>query len=406
MALMQRSSSSSSWLLTLKVVLISSGVAFLALLLKLSIPAILDFAVYSVPIIWTSFLSWLKPPYLYVIINGIIITIAASSRFHRKSPAHDDDFSPEIPSPAKILSDPAPGFSYETVTVKSSSEQILTDSAITESPEVTFGYDDTILAKNQLEIPTEFVYKEAVGATDSDMPAYDAVLEKNQVQIPSDLDEEIVKSVDKVVLVVEEDEADEFVISRSTWTPPARMDSTESLSDIAFLPAEKPLVSSRFGHHRRAPKSTPEGGKALRVSKPKRHETLENTWKTITEGRAMPLTRHLRKCDTWETHNHSIISSPQDLSPSPDHMKKSATLKDRTNYPPPPPPSPPLSSSSHQNASPGSGTRLRKEPSLSQDELNRRVEAFIKKFNEEMRLQRQESLNQYWEMIGRGANQN
>ncbi|KAG5234898.1 CFE protein [Salix suchowensis] len=171
-----------------------------------------------------------------------------------------------------------------------------------------------------------------------------------------------------------------------------RIDSSENniLVTENLSPVEKPLVSSRFGH-RKFVKASPEGGRALGVAKPKRHETLENTWKTITEGRAMPLTRHVKKSetfkDTWENHGGQFNTDVVD----PHAVKKSTTFKDRTNY------QPPLVNSS----SPDSG-KLRKEPSLSQDELNRRVEAFIKKFNEEMRLQRQESLNQYKEMTSRG----
>jgi hypothetical protein len=127
------------------------------------------------------------------------------------------------------------------------------------------------------------------------------------------------------------------------------------------------------------------GGRALRVAKPKRHETLENTWKAITEGRAMPLSRHVR--NTWENHGRGIVVESL-------LVKKSETFKDRTSE---------ISSSSPGAGATSTTTRLRKEPSLSQDELNRRVEAFINKFNEEMRLQRQESLNQYKEMINRGS---
>ena len=136
------------------------------------------------------------------------------------------------------------------------------------------------------------------------------------------------------------------------------------------------------------------GARALRVAKPKRHETLENTWKAITEGRAMPLSRHMKKSDTWENHGRDIhVDSLGSL------VKKSETFKDRTNQVA----TEALALSVGPGPGPGKPHLLRKEPSLSQDELNRRVEAFIKKFNEEMRLQRQESLNQYKEMINRGA---
>lgn len=122
------------------------------------------------------------------------------------------------------------------------------------------------------------------------------------------------------------------------------------------------------------------------MARPKKQETLESTWKMITEGRHVPLTRHMKKSDTWDPH----------ATPAMDHLTtvpKSATFKDRIDR----------ESSPLPPQAAAAVARIRKEPSLGQDELNRKVEAFIHKFNEDMRMQRQESLNQYMEMIKRGV---
>ncbi|KAL4388898.1 hypothetical protein GQ457_09G002060 [Hibiscus cannabinus] len=329
--------SATAWTLSLKVLFISTGVLAIALGLKVSVPLVLEFSESQAPLLWTTFRSWLKPPYLYVIINGIIITIAASSRFHQN---HGDD---QREARSKISVDERPAVEHE---MKSG---------------LDFGVAETV------------AYEQKRGGEEV---------------------ETMVFEVESNVAVVDDGYrgGDEFVIAKSEWIPPRRMDSSEIPSDVPF-PLEKPPASSRFGH-RKPVKASPEGGRALRrVAKPKRHETLENTWKMITEGRAMPLTRHLKKSDTWENHGRDV--NVEALADSTAAMKKSETFRDRTNYQ-----SPPVQAGSPSSAS---AVKVRKEPSLSQDELNRRVEAFIKKFNEEMRLQRQESLNQYREMVNRGC---
>lgn len=50
-----------------------------------------DFSVSQAPVLWSSLLSWLKPPYLYVLTNGIIITIVASSKYYRNSSHHEQE---------------------------------------------------------------------------------------------------------------------------------------------------------------------------------------------------------------------------------------------------------------------------------------------------------------------------
>ncbi|KAJ0983716.1 hypothetical protein J5N97_011971 [Dioscorea zingiberensis] len=119
----------------------------------------------------------------------------------------------------------------------------------------------------------------------------------------------------------------------------------------------------------------------------KRNETLESTWRTITDGRTVPLARHLNKSTTWDVIHRGLVREGSSHASSP--VMKAETFNQRL------PTSP---------GGPSSAGRLRREPSLGQDDINRRVEAFINKFNEEMRLQREESLNHYLQMIN-GASQ-
>nr|XP_043611212.1 uncharacterized protein LOC122582841 [Erigeron canadensis] len=180
----------------------------------------------------------------------------------------------------------------------------------------------------------------------------------------------------------------------SSWNPlPQQIITT----DLKSEEIEKPLVASRFAHRKQPIKTSPtDGNKALKVARPKKQETLESTWKKMTDGRHVPLTRHLRKSETMENHHHSEVyglESPEQMAKKKNIkvMKKSVTLKDRTNY----------DNENHQppyqtTPSPASSGKKRKEGALSHDELNRRIEAFIKKFNDDMRLQRQEeSVKQY-----------
>ncbi|CAN1165960.1 hypothetical protein LINPERHAP2_LOCUS26458 [Linum perenne] len=309
--------------LSLRITLISTAVlSASALLLKPSVPSLSYFSavVYQFPILWTSFSStWLTPPYLYLFLNCIIVTIAASSRFGR---------------------DPLP----------SNSDR--------------FGFDEVHVSAARRRPSAELRFE------------------------------------------------DKFVVSRSAWTDPAKkvMESTENDTRelVSPPPVEKRVVSARSGD--RKPVKVSSGGEKMRtrsrttsrVTKHNRNDTLDDTWKMITEGRPTPLKKHHNKSDTWQnsnppamkksatfkdrTTNFELVSEHQVIASKPINidgptMKKSATFKDRTDF-------------QHLR-----GRKLRKEPSLSQDELNRRVEAFINKFNEEMRMQRQESMNRYEDII-------
>lgn len=76
------------WIFSARIMAASAAVLSVALTLRLATPGVADFLAAGVPQIYISVASWLTPPYLYLIINGIIISIAATSR-HQKTVVAD-----------------------------------------------------------------------------------------------------------------------------------------------------------------------------------------------------------------------------------------------------------------------------------------------------------------------------
>uniref|UniRef100_A0A0D9X0C6 DUF4408 domain-containing protein n=1 Tax=Leersia perrieri TaxID=77586 RepID=A0A0D9X0C6_9ORYZ len=319
---------------TVKAASVAAAAVIVAFGVRMVAPAAAGFVADELPRAQAAAATWLTPPYLYLVINAIIISIAASSRFQpNRPPATASDASLVRLAPVPI---PVP------------------------APVVTMAMEVPVVPVPEVLAPEPI---------------------PPEVTVP-----EVVKRTAPEVV---EEEGENFTISRSTWTPRRRSVEVEAETE-AFPFAdltnsrEKPLVSTRFG--RKPVKASPEGTRPLGVSRPRKEQTLESTWKAITEGRAPPLARHLKKSDTWETRpgrrpSGGGISGGEEAPPPAPTMRKAETFNE---------------------AAGAGGRKVRREPSLGQDELNRRVEAFINKFNMEMRLQRQESLKHYNDMISRG----
>lgn len=199
-------------MLSAKGVAVSAAVLSAALALKLSAPSVSELAKVRIPLLWLSLLSWLEPPYIYLVINGIIFTIAASSKLQCGNGREEE----------------------EVVRVFSASES-----------SGGGGGDVFVLPPDGIVCP---------------LPRQNVVYEESGAAVVSEAE-----SAERLVAEggdghgdhVEEGEK-EFVISRSTWMPAARRtNSPEVLAERLPAP-EKPLVSSRFVQ-RRPSKASPEG---------------------------------------------------------------------------------------------------------------------------------------------------
>lgn len=210
-----------------KVVLISTSVLSAAVML-----AVTDFLVY-VPSIYDGLVSWLRPPYLYLVINCIVLTIVVSSKIQSRK----DEPSPSpntlgldamtvlqpIPAaaaaPSKISHpdyDAAAEYKYNGVVLENTSGyQVKAEDGL---PFAAYEQQMDARAKTEQEAP--FVVSGAAA------PAEDAMSNKEN----------------------------EHVIAKSKWSAPAEnRDSTEYSPSYV-----KPPASARFGHRRNV-KASPEG---------------------------------------------------------------------------------------------------------------------------------------------------
>ncbi|KAL0300750.1 UNVERIFIED_CONTAM: hypothetical protein Sradi_6351800 [Sesamum radiatum] len=329
-----------TWILSIKVLLISAGALTLAMGIKFSVPIVVK----EVPVMWSVIVSWLKPPYLYIVINGIIITIAASSRFHQTQSE-----PPEV------------RFDHQHLAVSVRALPPLEFATVSALPEVISVVEEPQEEEEEESAAVVVVYESG-----------DRIVELKPVVVNgSEVDLGREEETLRTDILAEAEDEDVIVDSTFAYnTQPPEMVPPEPQLEYLVPVTEKPLVSARLPRR----KAIRTNRKGVRAPRQETQQTLESTWKMIMEGRqcSAPLTK--KPTETWGQHNRHLIAVR-------DHATESEIFKDRT---------------CNQDSSSG---EIQKEASLDEDELNRRVEAFIKKFNEEMRLQRKESLDKYMEMI-------
>ena len=347
-------------LLLLCVGIVSSMVFFKVVI----IPYLLNLTLSTLPHLWTSIRSYcLSPLYIYIIVNFIIIIIAASSTFQNQKQKHPSS----VPS------------SYRSVNNLNNSKTTTTCDHEDDYCTVIDGTAEYNSNKIQSSSHSE-------NASVSPLPSLLTHQFSNEmiswhdihiVQRASTEEEE--ESIRTVLSDTSSIPVDERFLATTEPSPEEHTSSEESC-----LTSEKPATEEEVEDN-----------------------TLDTTWNAIMERQGKPMSKHLKKSETWNTPprttglvRSSIIPASKRLvgedELDDDHhqnkdnnvdndrvawarkeLKKSETFSDRVS--------------------------MIREKSMSQEELKQRAEVFINKINNQMRLQRLESdQRRFRDMVNRG----
>ncbi|XP_047951275.1 uncharacterized protein LOC125196706 isoform X2 [Salvia hispanica] len=300
----------------------STIIMILAVLVSAGAIISIAMAVNVIPAIWSLVLPWLRPPYLHILINGIIIAIATASRFCRS----------QTPPPATR--------SQHLISVK------------TPPPAYYADYSPPPEVRDVAEVPEAYESEDAV------MDLKPVMV--NGLEVGAD---------------AEEDEGEDNALDGSTLTYnhplPEKFSPVDPTGNVPERKAALDEVPERLAPYRHTRKS-----KSFRERESPR--SRRNSNRRIEAYLDRSLT-----CNSLSPQNQIGNIPPRVEAREEEYETLESAWKRITE------------NASQTQIESTSMLMIEKAVSPSVDELHQRVEAFIKKVNNEIRLHRQNSSNQY-----------